>query len=212
MLTVALVYPIFFVAALLVAWRGVARGLGPWQVSARVALVLYLGWLAGATLFPIPVAVHLTPAQLGPTERLLDRLNAPNIVPLRAIRETAALGWGWPAVRLLAGNVLVFVPFGFLVPAIWPRIGRPRRMLLAGLLLSVGIELSQLTVSLYLGYWYRMADVDDVLLNACGVLLGFALFVAVRAWRRRGAAEGPPGPTRAPDPVLQWCRHSRDGP
>jgi glycopeptide antibiotics resistance protein len=195
MLTVALVYPIFFAAALLVAWRGVARGLGPWQVATRVALVLYLGWLAGATLFPIPVAVHLTPAQLGPTERLLDRLNAPNVVPLHGIRETAALGWGWPAVRLLAGNVLVFVPFGFLVPTIWPRMGRSWRMLLAGLLLSGGVELSQLALSLYLGYWYRMTDVDDVLLNTCGVLLGFALFAAVRAWSRRGTPGGPAGPT-----------------
>jgi glycopeptide antibiotics resistance protein len=185
MLTGALVYSIAFIAAVLVAWRGVARGLGMWQILARAALVLYVGWLVGATLFPIPVAGHLTAAQLDPTERLLDRLNAPNVVPLRAIRETAALGWGWPAVRLLAGNVLVFVPLGFLVPAIWPRLGRPWRMLLAGLVLSGAVELSQLAVSLYLGYWYRMADVDDVLLNTCGVLLGFGAFALLDRRRRR---------------------------
>ena len=193
MLTVTLVYSLALAVAVFVAWRGVAKGLGPWQVAARVALVLYLGWLAGATLFPITVGGRLTPAQLDPTERLVDRLNAPNVVPLRAIRETAALGWGWPAVRLLAGNVIVFMPFGFLVPVIWPRLGRPLRMLLAGLLLSGAVELSQLAISLYLGYWYRMADVDDVLLNTCGVLLGFALLVAVRAWRGRGTRGAPPG-------------------
>ncbi len=185
MLTVALVYPAAFVAAVLVAWRALAQGLPAWQVAARVALALYLGWLIGATLFPIPVTGHLTRAELGPTERLLDRLNAPNVVPLRAIRETAALGWGWPAVRLLAGNVLVFLPFGVLLPAIWPRLGRPWRMLLAGLLLSTAVELSQLAVSLYLGYRYRMTDIDDVLLNTCGVLLGFAAFALVDAARRR---------------------------
>lgn len=195
MLTIALVYPVAFVIAVLVAWRGFARGLGARQVLARVALVLYLGWLAGATLFPIPVTGHMTPAQLDPTERLLDRLNAPNLVPLRAIRESAALGWGWPAVRLLAGNILVFVPFGFLLPVIWPRLGRPWRMLLAGLFLSGAVELSQLAVSLCLGYYYRMTDVDDVLLNTCGVLLGFAALIAVRAWSRRGTPGGPLGPT-----------------
>jgi hypothetical protein len=131
------------------------------------------------------------PAELSPTERLLDKYNAPNVVPLRAIRETAALGWGWPAVPLLGGNVLVFVPFGLLLPAIWPWLRRPWRMLLAGLSVSAAIELSQLAVSSYLGYHYRMTDVDDVLLNTCGVLLGFAGFALLERglFRRRLAAE-----------------------
>jgi glycopeptide antibiotics resistance protein len=184
MLTVVIVYPLAIVLAIVVGWRAATRGLTAWQVAARVALVLYLGWLIGATLFPIPVSGHLPRAELSPTERLLDRLNAHNIVPLRAIRETAALGWGWPAVRLLAGNVLVFVPFGVLLPAIFPGVRRWWRMTLAGLALSASIELSQLAVSLLLGYWYRMTDIDDVLLNVAGVLLGYALLVA--AATRRG--------------------------
>ncbi len=111
-------------------------------------------------------------------------------MPLRAIRGTAALGWGWPAVRLLAGNVLVFVPFGFLLPAIWPRLRRAWIMLLAGVAFSSAIELAQLGVSLYLGYWYRMSDVDDVLLNTCGVLLGFAAFVLLSRVSGRRRAVG----------------------
>ena len=75
--------------------------------------------------------------------------------------------------RLLAGNVLVFIPFGLLLPAIWPRLARLWRIALAGLLFSAAIELSQLGISLLLGYWYRMADIDDVLLNVGGVLLGY---------------------------------------
>jgi len=183
MLSAAIVYPVAIVVAIVVGWRAATHGLAAWQVAASVVLVLYLGWLVSATLFPLPLGGHLTPAELGPAERRLDRYNAPNLVPLRAIRETAELGWGWPAVRLLAGNVLVFAPFGVLLPAIFPGARRWWRTALAGLALSASVELSQLAVSLLLGYWYRMSDVDDVLLNVAGVLLGYGLFAAARRVR-----------------------------
>jgi glycopeptide antibiotics resistance protein len=184
MLSATIVYLVAVIIAIVIGWRAATRGLTAWQVAARVALVLYLGWLIGATLFPLPLDGHLTPAELGPTERLLNRYNAPNIVPLRAIRETVALGWGWPAVRLLAGNVLVFVPFGALLPVIFPVVRHFWRMALAGLALSASVESGQFAVSLLLGYWYRMSDVDDLLLNVAGALLGYGLFVAARRARR----------------------------
>ena len=57
-------------------------------------------------------------------------------------------------------------------------------MVLAGLSFSLAIELSQLAVSLAVGYWHRMTDVDDVLLNAAGVLLGIGVYAALRGLRR----------------------------
>jgi glycopeptide antibiotics resistance protein len=36
-------------------------------------------------------------------------------------------------------------------------------------------------VSIALGYSYRVSEVDDVLLNFAGVLLGYAVFVALRS-------------------------------
>jgi glycopeptide antibiotics resistance protein len=49
----------------------------------------------------------------------------------------------------------------------WPR------ALLAGVAFSGAIQLAQLAVSLAVRYWYRMLDVDDVLLNVAGVQLGW---------------------------------------
>jgi glycopeptide antibiotics resistance protein len=69
------------------------------------------------------------------------------------------------------------------MPAIFPGARRWWRTALAGLTLSASVELSQLAVSLLLGYWYRMSDVDDVLLNVAGVLLGYGLFAAARRAR-----------------------------
>ena len=71
-------------------------------------------------------------------------------------------------------------PFGFLLPFACAAArdvaahGAGRRALPAA------IESSQLAVSLALGYSYRVTEVDDVLLNFAGVLLGYALFALVR--------------------------------
>ena len=52
-------------------------------------------------------------------------------------------------------------------------------ILLAGALLSTAIELGQLGLSELYGFPIRIADVDDVILNTAGVLIGYALW---RIW------------------------------
>jgi len=171
MLPATTVYPVALVCAALVGWHGMRHRLGAAQVAARVLLVLYLGWLVGATLFPLPLE------GVAGGEGFTGSLNHPNLVPFASIRETLALPELWPRVRLLAGNVLVFTPLGLLLPTIWPRLASLWRIALAGLCVSLAIELAQLAVSLALGAWYRMSDVDDVLLNVAGVLLGYGVGV-----------------------------------
>jgi len=52
-------------------------------------------------------------------------------------------------------------------------------ILLAGALLSTAIELGQLGLSELYAFPIRIADVDDVILNTAGVLIGYALW---RLW------------------------------
>ncbi|HEX8498149.1 MAG TPA: VanZ family protein [Actinomycetales bacterium] len=63
----------------------------------------------------------------------------------------------------IVGNVALFVPLGLLgAPALgW----RSRRVVAGAGLLSVAIELSQMTTG-------RTADIDDVLLNTLGAVIG----------------------------------------
>jgi glycopeptide antibiotics resistance protein len=113
-----------------------------------------------------------------------------NLVPFDSIRELIARGPNWPTVRLLAGNVAVFVPFGLLAPVAWRRLLGFGPTVLAGLSLSLGIECAQFALSLHLGHAYRVAEVDDVLLNVSGVMLGWA---AMRGGlRARPAVASPP--------------------
>ena len=44
----------------------------------------------------------------------------------------------------------------------------------AALVLSFAIEPGQLAVSIALGFAYRQADIDDVIVNVCGAVVGYA--------------------------------------
>jgi glycopeptide antibiotics resistance protein len=171
---------LFALPAATIVWRW---GAAPTRAAraARVALVLYLGWLAGETFFALPVTAAALRA--GAAAAPGGGWHA-DLVPFRSIGHLLGLGWRWPSIRLLGGNVLVFVPFGLLVPTAWAGLAARLRILAAGLCLSVTIELGQLVVSVVVGYSYRITEVDDVLLNVTGVLLGFALWAALRAGAR----------------------------
>ena len=71
-------------------------------------------------------------------------------------------------------NVVMFLPLGFLIPTIWEELGKLRYILAAGCGFSVLIEVSQI-LSL------RGTDVDDVMMNTLGAVLGYGLY---RLWDR----------------------------
>jgi glycopeptide antibiotics resistance protein len=77
------------------------------------------------------------------------------------------------------GNVVLFVPLGFLLPLLVPRLDRLWRTVGAGFALSAAIELSQAAFP-----GIRRPDVNDVLMNTLGTAVGFLayrLLVRVRA-------------------------------
>jgi len=78
----------------------------------------------------------------------------------------------------LAGNVLAFVPFGFILPIIGKRLRSMWKVTVLGFLLSLSVELLQLIFKV------GCCDVDDLLLNTLGALLGYILFAICNAFRR----------------------------
>jgi glycopeptide antibiotics resistance protein len=70
----------------------------------------------------------------------------------------------------LLGNLFGFVPFGFLVPVLLPWFRHGFKILLAGFLLSLGYEATQLWLGL------GIFDVDDLILNTAGSFIGYTIF------------------------------------
>lgn len=98
-----------------------------------------------------------------------------NAVPLRAIGEIARPELRAQAIGQVVGNILLFVPFGVMLPLITARFRTLKSIFVAGLLLSVSIEVVQLGLLLS-RLMNRAADIDDVIFNTMGAVLGYAIW------------------------------------
>ncbi|MFG3200574.1 VanZ family protein [Streptomyces sp. NPDC048192] len=118
-------------------------------------MVAFAVVLARITLEPSPASVHLTHSNVHPGRSL------------RAYLEHARAG---EAVRQIGGNLLLGVPFGVLVPVLAPRARGVLQVVALTALVMLMVELVQ--GALITG---RAFDIDDVLLNTSGALLGWLL-------------------------------------
>lgn len=72
-------------------------------------------------------------------------------------------------------NVLFMMPFGFGLPFITNF--RMKKVVVTGLLLSIGIEFLQLLTGFMANTTFRVADINDLIFNTVGVAIGYMLFV-----------------------------------
>ncbi|MBQ7840540.1 MAG: VanZ family protein [Lachnospiraceae bacterium] len=66
-------------------------------------------------------------------------------------------------------NMLLFLPIGFLLPALYPRCQSLKNCILPGFCFSLSIELLQI-------FSFRATDVDDLIMNTAGCAAGYGIF------------------------------------
>jgi glycopeptide antibiotics resistance protein len=125
---------------------------------------LYLLLASKYTIFPLWIdAAYIEAARNG-----TKFLHGVNLVPFKDWSLEYLKGvQGW-------GNVALGIPFGFLYPFVMP-VTNWQQMARSGTIFAFAIELTQLTISLGYGFTYRVIDINDVLLNSTGVMLGYAV-------------------------------------
>jgi len=102
-----------------------------------------------------------------------------NVVPLHTVVEMFREFPG-RVIQQLVGNVVLFVPLGFLLPVISVRCRRLPATASVALAFSAGIELVQLAMLLSLT-GQRSVDIDDVILNVTGAIVGYSAWRVFRA-------------------------------
>jgi glycopeptide antibiotics resistance protein len=138
----------------------------------ELTTIVYLDILLSLTLLPVPLPPY--DLQTGDCAFVL-------LVPFGTIWPAIQTPLDSPEWHFLAGNVLAFVPVGILVPLLRPTDGRPwLTVFVVGFSLSLAIELGQLIGSLIVGFNYRQADVDDLMVNTVGAMAGYALLVGTK--------------------------------
>ncbi|MBV2365194.1 VanZ family protein [Streptomonospora nanhaiensis] len=130
-------------------------------LAAFAAMVAFAVVLAQLTLTPMPGAVEQTHTNLQPGWSLRHYLDAP-------ARE---------ALQQVGGNIALGVPFGVLLPTLFPGSRGVLRTVLMAAAAMLLVEVVQ--GALITG---RAFDIDDVILNTTGALLGY-LFLGRRMSR-----------------------------
>ena len=82
------------------------------------------------------------------------------------------------ALRNLVGNLLMFLPLGIYLPIIWNKCRNLWTTLLISLTVLIGIELIQFITLL------GSLDIDDLILNLCGILIGYGLWRGIKVLQR----------------------------
>ncbi|WP_066166044.1 VanZ family protein [Metasolibacillus sp. FSL H7-0170] len=78
----------------------------------------------------------------------------------------------------LAGNIVLFIPFGFFIPLLWHKMRSMWKMLFMALAIPLFIESCQLFIG-------RSTDIDDVLLNTIAIIIGYILYDIAQILRKK---------------------------
>lgn len=155
------------------------RGLisGRWREGAMLLFTLFGAGLAALTLFPAGFwrAEHWMDVFKGekPLFPPVDwdiQLQTLQLTPLQEIYRAFKGPW---VMFLMLANIGIFTPVGFFTALLWQR-SRWWKSLLAGFCASFVIEFIQFFIG-------RSSDIDDLILNTAGALLGYWLFCLLRA-------------------------------
>lgn len=103
-----------------------------------------------------------------------DRGRGMNLVPFDTIGTYISdMRYSVGYMNIL-GNIVPFIPLGFLLPMAFPSHRNFIKTMFSSLLIIISVEVLQLV--LYLGSF----DVDDIILNGISCSIGFILFIAYK--------------------------------
>lgn len=144
------------------------------------AFALYIFLLIGVTLFPIGIYWG---------DNIVNYDSLPiNYIPIRSIiRQFSDLGNGlfsfkfqiYLLMRNIGGNIMLLVPLSIFLPMLWDKYRSFKSTILFCIVLSFSIEILQLLENIFHIGLGRISDIDDLLLNTVGAILGFKFYSIV---------------------------------
>ncbi len=132
------------------------------KISVVILFIIYFAALIKLLVFKYP------------TGMVFEIANG-NYVPFRTILNYLSGEFTWNvAIRNIVGNMILFIPIGFFVPLFRRRFAW-KSVLVAALVISTVIEIVQGI------FRVGVVDIDDILLNVSGAIIGYGIFVCIKS-------------------------------
>lgn len=149
----------------------------------KIVFFLYMIVLIKVIVFKYPVRQLAAITRTWEKGVILEGLDTANFTLFKTIKMYIRYWGRLNSFENLFGNVLCFVPFGFLLPFLHRESRHWWVLLINSFLLVCAIEIFQLITA------FGVFDVDDILLNCVGSMLGFWAFALCRARGQRRRKE-----------------------
>lgn len=141
------------------------------QSMLKVIFFLYLLLVVRLIIFKYPMETLREIASSWEKGVVLEGLDSANFTLFKTIRMYIDYAYKLNSFENLVGNVVVLIPFGFLLPYVLKWGKNFFVMLFNAFIFVLGIEVFQLFSA------FGAFDVDDILLNCLGAVLGYLFYL-----------------------------------
>jgi len=137
----------------------------------------------------IVVVVRFTFCPFGKVDGKIQPLlfDASKILPLWLNLKPLIYLFDYPTMKEallnLIGNTTMFIPLGIVWPAVFKKLNSHKKVIAAGFGVSLTIEVLQLP------FFDRASDIDDLILNTLGFLIGYGIYLLIQKLRRKKYAD-----------------------
>ena len=87
------------------------------------------------------------------------------------------------AIINFIGNTAMFIPVGIVWPIVFRELDSHWKIIFAGIGFPLLIEILQLP------FYDRVSDIDDLILNTVGYLMGYGIYLVIRKTKSKRASE-----------------------
>lgn len=168
MLNSLIIIPILIVIYAILLRKRISKKQGVLNYFFFTCFFIYLFLVLTITIFPLPVDSRMI-------RDFQDIASSNNYIPFSSLLELIRTGDSIIIIRNIIGNIIMFMPFGFLLPIILKKVNNFKKIITFSFIFSLGIEVLQFLIS-SITYNYKITDIDDIILNVLGGILGFIIF------------------------------------
>ena len=146
-----------------------------WKREAQLMLVyICIVVVARFTFFPFSkVDGKVQPLIFDSANWLNFRIN---LLPMVYLLDYEIRG---EALINVIGNTAMFIPLGIVWPVCFKQLNSHRKVIAAGVGTSLLIEILQLP------FYDRVSDIDDLMLNSLGFLIGYGIYLLVKKSKKK---------------------------
>ena len=171
-MTIALITALWIISRVVLSYK---KGTINWKRETQLLLVyICLVVIVRLTFFPFSkVDGKVQPLLFDPSNIIPFRLNFLPFVNLMdyEIRREALIN--------VIGNSFLFLPVGIVYPIVYKKLNTHGKIIAAGVGTSLAIEILQLP------FFDRVTDIDDLILNSAGYLLGYGIYLLVTKAKKK---------------------------